>query len=82
MAAANEEIWLQYSGQYCKKEVHSENKTLLVFDWEGNPLRIYKLDHSFFTFTVDAKNKTIYTYRILEEMDENNIGELVSYTYQ
>jgi len=81
IAVSDNEIWLQYSGQNYKKEVHSENRTLFVFDWEGNPLRRYVLDHSFFTFTVDAKNKTIYTYRILEEMDKNDIGEFISHKY-
>ena len=57
----NNEIWTLYSGQYWGDSNNNELlSTIIVFDWEGNPLRHYKLDPSVFTFTFDEQNKKIY----------------------
>lgn len=57
--AGSEEIWTLYAdGKQPSRDYH--HSTLLVFDWEGNPLRKYKLDKPIFYFDIDWENKVLY----------------------
>ena len=58
----NNEIWALYSGKYDDpKDIHLHLiDTIIVFDWDGNPLRYYKLDMPVFKFTIDEQNNKIY----------------------
>jgi 2-keto-3-deoxy-galactonokinase len=41
------------------KDNQKKNK-IIVFDWNGTPLRIYTTDKSVVSFDVDREHKTIY----------------------
>ena len=57
----NNELWVLYSGRsYEPNKGNYLINTIIVFDWDGNPLRRYKLDTPVFAFTIDEKNKKIY----------------------
>jgi TolB-like 6-blade propeller-like len=64
MSANNEYFWMLYSGR-TPVDVYNDNrnkkKYIFVekFDWNGNPVRRYKLDDWGF-FCVDKKNETLY----------------------
>ena len=45
------ELWEEYQERFFK---------IIVFDWDGKPLRMYELDTHLFTFTVDSEHKIIY----------------------
>lgn len=53
------EIWTLYYGISPEKGKELQNN-LFVFDYNGNPLRHYELDHPISYFTVDQKGKSIY----------------------
>jgi hypothetical protein len=38
-----------------------------VFDWEGNPVARYLLDHNFMNYAVDAEGRFLYTFSEFEE---------------
>lgn len=46
---------LQYIYAYC-----ASNKEIQVWDWEGNPIILYRLDRDYSRFTVSEKYKKIY----------------------
>ena len=59
--ATDDELFVLYSGKY----YHPGDKNylldhMLVFDWDGNILRQYKLDIPIFRFTIDSSTHTIY----------------------
>ena len=68
--AGNEVFALYYGELY--EDYESRNDKMIVFDWEGKPLRMYELDTHLFTFTVDCENRIIYgitnspEYRIIK----------------
>jgi WD40 repeat protein len=56
---AGNEVFVLYFGDLYEKYKSTCNK-ILVFDFEGNPLRIYNLDIPLGVFTVDAEKRIIY----------------------
>lgn len=57
----NDEVWVLYSGKYI--DVKNPNYLLdniIVFNWEGQPVRQYKLSVPIYTFTIDIKNNILY----------------------
>jgi hypothetical protein len=73
------EIFVLYFGDlYGKYEDRCDR--ILVFDTDGNPLRIYKLDIPVISFTVDSEKRIIYaiTDKPEKEEDEYNI---IKYEY-
>jgi hypothetical protein len=56
----NNEVFILYSGKKYRDPDSELCNMIMVFDWEGNPLRQYELDKNVFTITVDAENKIIY----------------------
>lgn len=55
-----EEIFVLFNGKLIDEEGSSLTNKILVFDWNGNPLKVYLLNQDIFAFTVDAINKKIY----------------------
>ncbi|GAO30652.1 BF3164 family lipoprotein [Geofilum rubicundum] len=53
-------IYALYSGQNIFEHGFSA-KNLFVFDWNGNPIKKFKLSHPIETFCVDEKNNIIYS---------------------
>ena len=47
--------------------VYTYLSEIQVWDWDGNPVISYSLDHQFFTFTISEKTKKIYTVSAAEE---------------
>jgi hypothetical protein len=56
----NNEVFILYSGKNYRDPDAELCNMIMVFDWEGNPLRQYELDKNVFTITADAENKIIY----------------------
>ena len=60
--AFEDEIWTLYDGKYFDRTV--ENGFLLnriiVFDWDGNPIRQYITDIGFYALTIDRNNGVFY----------------------
>jgi hypothetical protein len=76
--SVKDEIFVLYFG-----DLHQNFKRcdrILVFDTDGNPLRIYKLDIPVMFFTVDSEKRVIYaiTDKPEKEEDEYNI---IKYEY-
>ncbi|MGI5833927.1 MAG: hypothetical protein ACOX59_04850 [Bacteroidales bacterium] len=65
---------------YYKKPYSSEefiyapcfSDKIQVWDWEGQPIALLTLEHSFFRFTIDEKRQKLYTISLGEE-NENKI---------
>ncbi len=57
--STEDKIFALYSGQVIQNGEYHYN-TILTFDWNGKPLRIYKLDIPLVSFDIDAKNNRIY----------------------
>lgn len=57
-------VYCLYSGKTIKasrgKGGPFQGSTIRVFDFDGNPVISYKLDHDVFKFTVDSQERTIY----------------------
>jgi hypothetical protein len=60
--AFQDEIWNLYSGKIYdpNNSDHLLKNKIIVFDWNGKPLRMYTTDIPIGMFTVDKDNKTIY----------------------
>ena len=65
---SNEFIYVLYSGKnsYIKKTGklrtdRNDSKWVYVFDWEGNPIKVYKLDQEVRCITLDRKNNVLYS---------------------
>ena len=56
---AGEEVFVLYFGELADS-YESRNYKIIVFNWDGKPLRMYELDTHLFAFTVDYKNRIIY----------------------
>jgi hypothetical protein len=56
---AGEEVFVLYFGELYQ-DYRERDAKVFVFDWEGNPLRIYELNIPIFTFTIDEKNRILY----------------------
>lgn len=63
MKITKEYIYLLYSGRTIKKNPENYHfaKHIFVFDWKGNPIKHFELDHSTLSFAVTPDNKYIYT---------------------
>jgi hypothetical protein len=74
-----DEIFVMYFGDLYEKYEERCDR-ILVFDTDGNPLRIYKLDIPVMSFSVDSENRIIYgiTDKPEKEDDEYNI---IKYKY-
>ena len=68
---AGEEVFVLYFGEL-SEDYQERDFKIIVFDWNGKPLRMYELDTHLFTFSVDYENKIIYgitnspEYRIIK----------------
>ena len=56
---AGDEVFVLYFGELWE-DYKERNFKIIVFDWNGKPLRIYELDMPLFTFTVDYEQRIIY----------------------
>jgi hypothetical protein len=56
---AGNEVFVLYLGELMENYQDRYSK-MIVFDWDGNPLRMYELDIPIFTFTVDTDHRIIY----------------------
>ena len=55
------EVWVLFSGKASDEENYSIlANTIYVYDWDGNPQRVLKLDQGIFAFAVDQKSHKIY----------------------
>jgi hypothetical protein len=60
--AFSDEIWVVYSGKTfdpSSQDYFMSNK-IIVFDWDGSPLRIYTTDIPFYSLAVDKSHHAIY----------------------
>ena len=74
--SAKNEVFVLYSGRVYDRDIVSYlNNTILVFDWEGNPIRAYKLDEPIYSFDVDYNNRTIYA------LSDNPDFHVIKYSY-
>jgi hypothetical protein len=60
IASTDEYIYLLYSGKTLEINKMVVGDYLLVYDWDGNPVRYYKLDVPLSSMDIDFENKTIY----------------------
>jgi len=60
--AFEDEIWTIYSGKFFDRKIENGFlcNTIIVFDWEGNPIRQYTTDISFYSLAIDRKNRVVY----------------------
>lgn len=60
--ACGNEIWTLYSGKAFNPENYSDYlmDKIIVFNWDGKPLRMYRLDMPIYTLAVDGQNRMIY----------------------
>lgn len=59
--ATDNELFVLYSGRiYHPGDKNYLLEQLFVFDWNGNPIRRYKLDIPIFRFVIDESSRTIY----------------------
>ena len=73
---AGDEVFVRYSGRVFEPDTHDYlNNTIFVFNWDGEPLRVYKLDKPIFSFDVDYKNRVIYA---LSDRPDFNV---IKYSY-
>lgn len=56
-----DEVWVLFSGKSQNEDNYSIlANTIYVYDWDGNPVRIFKLDQGVFSFSVDPRHRIIY----------------------
>ena len=60
--AFEDEIWTIYNGKYFDRNVENGFlcNRIIVFDWDGNPIRHYTTDTGFYALAVDRKNRAFY----------------------
>jgi hypothetical protein len=75
--ALEDEIWTIYSGKVYDPSVKNAFlcNDILVFDWNGHPIRHYTLDIPFFSMAIDRANRAIYGITINPEFS------IVKYNY-
>jgi hypothetical protein len=75
--AFEDEIWARYSGKVYDSSIPDDymSNNIIVFNWNGDPLRIYTTDIPFYSLAVDRKNHTIYAVTIDPEFS------IVKYEY-
>ena len=74
ICATNEYVYALYSDEKWGKG-HCNSNTVLVFDWLGNPINIYKLTQKAYYITVDDISGDMYTAAI------NDSGEWIINSY-
>jgi hypothetical protein len=84
--AGNEVFVLYFGGLYAEfKNTHKTKCTkMLVFDFEGNPLRIYNLDIPVIFFDVNAEKRIIYGVTDISDLDLPNVQSdynIIKYEY-
>ncbi|MBQ8225084.1 MAG: hypothetical protein IJZ86_07045 [Bacteroides sp.] len=57
--SVGDELWVLFSNRLSNDENYLDTQ-ILVFDWEGNPLRILNLNQGIFSFAVDETHRKIY----------------------
>jgi len=67
--AFEDEIWTLYNGKYMDPNIVNGFMCnhIIVFDWDGNPLRHYTTDIAFYGLAIDRINKVIYGVTINPE---------------
>jgi hypothetical protein len=67
--AFEDEIWTIYSGNYFDPQAYYSflNKRIIVFDWDGNPIRQYVTDIPFFALAIDREERYIYALTVNPE---------------
>ncbi|MDR1183112.1 MAG: TolB-like 6-bladed beta-propeller domain-containing protein [Bacteroidales bacterium] len=68
---AGDEVFTLYYGGL-QEEFDNRCNKMLVFDFKGNPLRIYNLDIPIVRFTVDAEKRIIYGLTDLQDLPDSN----------
>ena len=60
--AFEDEIWTIYDGKYFDRNVENSFlcNRIIIFDWEGNPIRQYITDIAFYALAVDRQNRAFY----------------------
>lgn len=61
--AFEDEIWVLYSGKLWDPAAPYSSELankIIVFDWNGKPIRIYTTDIGMFSFAIDRNTHTIY----------------------
>ncbi|MBU4306870.1 MAG: TolB-like 6-bladed beta-propeller domain-containing protein, partial [Acidobacteria bacterium] len=71
LSAGEKYLYLSYSGRtplQVMKEIKNSNGYIFIeqFDWNGNPIRKFRLDH-WGRFCVDEKNSKLYLLSITED---------------
>jgi hypothetical protein len=77
IASTDKYVYVTYSGRSFethKNEAVHECEYLLVYDWEGNPVKYYHLDIPLFDFSLDAAGHVIYGISLQPE------GVIVKYS--
>lgn len=70
IASTDKYVYVSYSGRSYethKNEAVNECEYVLVYDWNGNPVKYYHLDIPLFDFSLDAVNNVIYGISIQSE---------------
>lgn len=65
LSSTNEYVFTIYSGRTIREHGEEEyyaGNNLLVFDWNGNPVKRFVLDSYIRTFALDKKNMRLYGY--------------------
>jgi WD40 repeat protein len=77
--SAGDEAFVLYFGVLAEKQQDTGCTRILVFDFEGNPLRIYNLDIPVSFFTVDADKRIIYGVASIPDAEDD--FNIVKYEY-
>lgn len=67
--AFNDEIWVLYSGKLFDPSIPNNElvNKIIVFDWDGKPIKVYTTDIGIFSFAVDRNHHVIYGITINPE---------------
>lgn len=60
LASAGSNIYALYSGKSIKESKNNFGQYILIFDWEGNFIKSFKLDQFTFSITIDERSGTLY----------------------
>lgn len=61
IAATSKFVYALYSDKKLFDSGGRKSNTVLVFDWEGNPVKKYLLDKETYYITVDEKQQGMFT---------------------
>jgi WD40 repeat protein len=81
---AGNEVFVMYIGGPYDEQTRGKCNRMLVFDFEGNPLRIYNLDIPLLFFDVDAEKRIIYGVTDMPDLDLPNAQSdfnIIKYEY-